>query len=136
MFYPSITLKKKLSKPNSLLTLLIQFYSHPIIEVLEHERKKNPIPFTIQGFIQSCLISQQILTDNHSLYSSQYWHSVSLFAGDVKNPKKTYPRAMFLALAMVTLSYFIPVLVATGATTHDREDWVVGFWGDLAGEIG
>ena len=43
------------------------------------------------------------------------WDGVSTFAGEVKNPTKSYPRALTISVLLVTLSYVLPMLVAVGA---------------------
>lgn len=46
-----------------------------------------------------------------------YWDSASSFAGEVENPGKTYPRALFACVALVVLCYGLPILVGTGAAS-------------------
>jgi len=45
------------------------------------------------------------------------WDSASTIATEVHDPQKTYPRAMLLAVLIVSLTYILPVLAMriTGA---------------------
>lgn len=45
-----------------------------------------------------------------------YWDSAASFAGDVENPGKTYPRALFSCVILVILVNVLPVLVGTGSS--------------------
>lgn len=48
------------------------------------------------------------------------------FAGEVHNPGVVFPKAMMLSLALVWLSYVLPLLVALGASDSPQEDWKAG----------
>ncbi|KAL4305562.1 hypothetical protein AHAS_Ahas16G0090700 [Arachis hypogaea] len=52
---------------------------------------------------------------NTLFWNLNYWDTISTLAGEVKNPKKTLPNALFYALILVVLGYFLPLLVGTGA---------------------
>jgi amino acid transporter len=61
-----------------------------------------------------------------SLYlSTQYYDSSSAFSGDCYDPATTFPRAMALSVAIVSLSYLLPLAVATGA--RPRADYCDGY---------
>ena len=49
------------------------------------------------------------------------------FAGEVRDPEKVFPRAMFMSIVMVVLSYIIPLLAALGATDSTQSDWKAGY---------
>ncbi|KAE8694941.1 Polyamine transporter RMV1 [Hibiscus syriacus] len=49
---------------------------------------------------------------NTLFWNLNYWDSISTLAGEVENPKKTLPKALFYALILVVLGYFFPLLVA------------------------
>ncbi|KAK9716086.1 hypothetical protein RND81_06G210400 [Saponaria officinalis] len=73
---------------------------------------------------------------NTLFWNLNYWDSISTLAGEVENPKKTLPRALFYALVFVVCSYFFPLLAGTGAVPLDRELWQDGYFADLAKVIG
>ncbi|KAK4855384.1 hypothetical protein QYF36_006717 [Acer negundo] len=53
-------------------------------------------------------------------------------AGEVEEPQRTYPKAFFFAGLLTCLAYLIPLLAATGAVTLDQENWVDGYFADVA----
>jgi amino acid transporter len=73
--------------------------------------------------------------------NSLFWNlnsfdSAASFAGDVQDPGRTFPRAMFGAIIMVVLGYLIPLLSALGATDSLPQDWVDGYLATAASQIG
>ncbi|GMI46418.1 hypothetical protein TrCOL_g11201 [Triparma columacea] len=73
---------------------------------------------------------------NVLFWNLNYWDSASIFSGDVKDPAKTYPRALSYALLMVTLGYLLPLLVGIGASTADWKDWDDGYFEVVGREVG
>ncbi len=63
------------------------------------------------------------------------WDGASTVAGEVERPQRTYPRAMGLAVALVTISYLIPV-AAVARTGMDPSQWTTGAWVDAGGALG
>jgi amino acid transporter len=63
------------------------------------------------------------------------WDNASTIAKEVKRPQKTYPRAMVLAVIVVSLTYILPVL-AMWITGIPSTAFETGSWADLAGLIG
>jgi amino acid transporter len=66
------------------------------------------------------------------LLNNLFWNLNSFdvgasFAGEVRDPEQVFPRAMFLSIVMVVLSYIIPLLAALGATDSTQDDWNAGF---------
>lgn len=62
------------------------------------------------------------------------WDNAATVANEVENPQKTYPRVMMLALAVIFLSYVIPV-VAVWSTHVPQEVWDNGSWAAIATRI-
>ncbi|KAL3519051.1 hypothetical protein ACH5RR_021640 [Cinchona calisaya] len=60
---------------------------------------------------------------------------LSTLLREVDQPQKTYAIALFSAGIFTCLSYLIPLLAATGATSLDQEKWVDGYFADLAAMI-
>jgi amino acid transporter len=58
------------------------------------------------------------------------WDNASTAEGEIKDPSRTYPRALAFALPLVTLGYFIPLLAALGATNW--RNWSEGGWPQIA----
>lgn len=58
------------------------------------------------------------------------WDNASTVQGEVKDASRTYPRALALALPLVMLTYFVPLLATLGATDWSR--WRDGAWPDIA----
>jgi len=63
------------------------------------------------------------------------WDGASTVAGEVERPQRTYPRAMMLAVLLVTVSYLLPVAaVARGGM--DPSQWSTGAWVTAGGALG
>jgi amino acid transporter len=58
------------------------------------------------------------------------WDNPSTVQGEVKDPSRTYPRALAMALPLVTLGYFVPLLTTLSAT--DWTTWTEGGWPQIA----
>jgi amino acid transporter len=63
------------------------------------------------------------------------WDNASTIAAEVERPQRTYPRAMLCAVAIVALSYMIPV-AAVWTTRLPVGAWETGSWADIAGLLG
>ena len=57
------------------------------------------------------------------------------FAGEIRDPQRVFPRAMFLSIGFVVLGYLLPLLAALGATDTDQQDWDAGYFTVVAKEI-
>ena len=70
-----------------------------------------------------------------AMWNYMGWDNASTIAGEVNEPQRTYPRAMFAAVAIVAVSYILPV--AAVAMTHlSPAAWETGSWADIAGLLG
>jgi amino acid transporter len=63
------------------------------------------------------------------------WDNASTIATEVERPQRTYPKAMLVAVAIVALSYIVPV-AAMWMTGLPATAWETGFWADIAGMLG
>jgi amino acid transporter len=63
------------------------------------------------------------------------WDNLSTIAGEVESPQRTYTRAMFGAVALVVVSYLLPV-AAVARTGLDPNAWTEGGWVDVARMVG
>lgn len=64
-----------------------------------------------------------------------YWDNAAPFAADVKDPGRSFPRAMALAMVVVVLSSALPLLVAVGATSFPFSEFDDGFFSTVAESV-
>ncbi|XP_031269179.1 probable polyamine transporter At3g13620 [Pistacia vera] len=69
---------------------------------------------------------------NTLFWNLNFWDNASTLAGEVEHPQSTFPKALFSAGLLTCLAYLIPLLAATGAVPLDQENWVDGYFADLA----
>ncbi len=70
-----------------------------------------------------------------AMWNYMGWDNASTVATEVERPQRTYPRAMLLAVAIVALSYVLPV-AAIWTTKLPASAWETGSWADIAGLLG
>jgi hypothetical protein len=46
----------------------------------------------------------------------------------VKDPSRDYPLGMFLAILLVFITLFVPILIATGASDRPYSEWTDGYF--------
>nr|CCA20826.1 Amino AcidPolyamineOrganocation (APC) Family putati [Albugo laibachii Nc14] len=71
------------------------------------------------------------------LLSVLYWSysgfdAAGAYAGVIDNPQRTYPRAMIATVVLVSLTYLIPFLAASGVNKPPYELWSDGFYPIIA----
>ncbi|XP_065879326.1 probable polyamine transporter At3g13620 [Euphorbia lathyris] len=64
---------------------------------------------------------------NTLFWNLNFWDNVSTLAGEVENPRKTFPKALFCAVIFTCVSYLIPLFAVIGAVSVDQNDWDSGF---------
>ncbi|XP_020207558.1 probable polyamine transporter At1g31830 [Cajanus cajan] len=106
------------------------------------------LPFVVMGFLSIPHLkpSRWCVTNlddvdwnlylNTLFWNLNYWDSISTLAGEVENPRRTLPKALFYALILVVLGYFFPLLIGTGAVPLNRELWSDGYFSDIANIVG
>ncbi|GMH00099.1 hypothetical protein Nepgr_001938 [Nepenthes gracilis] len=72
---------------------------------------------------------------NTLFWNLNFWDNASTLAGEVDNPQKTYPKALFSAGILTCLAYLVPLLAVIGAIPLVQEDWVDGYFADAAAII-
>uniref|UniRef100_A0A5B7BFT3 Polyamine transporter n=1 Tax=Davidia involucrata TaxID=16924 RepID=A0A5B7BFT3_DAVIN len=73
---------------------------------------------------------------NTLFWNLNFWDNASTLAGEVDQPQKTYPKALFCAGILTCSAYLIPLMAATGALPDlDQEKWVDGYFADVAAEM-
>jgi amino acid transporter len=65
-----------------------------------------------------------------AMWNYMGWDNLSTVAGETDRPRRNYPLAMAGAVALVTLSYLIPV-AAVARTGLDPNQWTTGGWVDV-----
>ncbi len=70
-----------------------------------------------------------------AMWNYMGWDNASTIATEVERPQRTYPRAMLVAVAIVALSYVVPV-AAVWMTGLPVAAWETGSWADIAGLLG
>jgi len=72
---------------------------------------------------------------NTFFWNINFWESAGCFAGEVKNPSRDYPMGLALSMLLVFFTLFLPILVATGASSLPYHDWKDGSFVALAKQI-
>ncbi len=70
-----------------------------------------------------------------AMWNYMGWDNASTIATQVERPQRTYPRAMMIAVALVSLTYILPV-TAVSLTKLSSTAWETGSWADIAGLLG
>jgi amino acid transporter len=70
-----------------------------------------------------------------AMWNYMGWDNLSTIAGEVEAPQRTYTRAMFGAVALVIVSYLLPV-AAVARTGLDPGAWTDGGWVDVGRIVG
>jgi len=70
-----------------------------------------------------------------AMWNYMGWDNASTIAGEIANPQRTYPRAMLAAVALVALSYIVPI-GAMSLTRLSPTAWETGSWAEIAGLLG
>lgn len=65
---------------------------------------------------------------NTFFWNINFWESAASFSGDVENPGKNYPIGMGVAVIMVFVSCFVPVLIGTGISSAPYTEWSDGYF--------
>ncbi|KAF3630647.1 Polyamine transporter PUT1 [Capsicum annuum] len=69
-------------------------------------------------------------------WNLNYWDLISTLAGEVHNPKKTLPKALFYAEILVVLSYFFPLLIGTRVVPLQHDVWNDGYFSYITKILG
>jgi amino acid transporter len=86
----------------------------------------TPVPLRHADLLGGVLIA---------MWNYMGWDNLSTIAGEVDAPQRTYSRAMFGAVALVIVSYLIP-MGAVARTGIDSNRWTTGGWVDMGQIIG
>lgn len=70
-----------------------------------------------------------------AMWNYMGWDNASTIAGEVENPRRTYPRVMWITVALVAFTYLIPV-AGIGRAGLDPNSWTTGGWVDAGRLLG
>lgn len=70
-----------------------------------------------------------------AMWNYMGWDNASTIAREVQDPQRTYPRAILVAVILVSFSYILPVL-AVSFTGLSPSVFATGAWADVAGLVG
>ncbi len=70
-----------------------------------------------------------------AMWNYMGWDNASTIAAEVERPQRTYPRAMLLAVVVVSLTYIVPA-GAVAITGLPAAAWETGSWADIAAILG
>lgn len=74
---------------------------------------------------------------NSMFWNLNYWDKASTLVGEVENPSRNFPKAIFGAVILVMLSYLIPLLAGTGALRDAKSsEWTDGYFAEVGMLIG
>ncbi|CAA6657509.1 unnamed protein product [Spirodela intermedia] len=74
---------------------------------------------------------------NNMFWNLNYWDKASTLAGEVEDPSRTFPRAIYGAVALVVASYLVPLMAGTGALDRSKtEEWSDGYFAQVGLLIG
>ncbi|CAB4281676.1 unnamed protein product [Prunus armeniaca] len=69
---------------------------------------------------------------NTLFWNLNFWDNVSTLAGEVENPQKTFPVALFIAVIFTCLAYLFPLFAVIGSVSVDQTRWGSGFHAEAA----
>jgi amino acid transporter len=69
-----------------------------------------------------------------AMWNYMGWDNASTVAEEVENPQRTYPSVMIIALAVIMLSYIVPVAAVWSAHLPVNA-WETGSWASIAGTV-
>ncbi|XP_043725572.1 probable polyamine transporter At3g13620 [Telopea speciosissima] len=72
---------------------------------------------------------------NTLFWNLNYWDNVSIIAGEVVQPQKTFPKALLSAGILTCLAYVISLMSTIGSLESNQESWDNGFLAEAAGLI-
>lgn len=74
---------------------------------------------------------------NCMFWNLNYWDKASTLAGEVEDPGRNFPKAVFGAVGLVVGSYLVPLLAGTGAMPDGTAgEWVDGYFAQVGTSIG
>ena len=97
------------------------------IASLPHVTHLPWVPFTTSGERPMAGLAVGL---SIALWNYIGWDNASTVEGEIRDPGRTYPRALAFALPLVTLGYLVPLLATLAAS--DWRTWTEGGWPQIA----
>lgn len=95
---------------------------------------QNPfVPFTADGSSVAAAFGAGLFV---IMWNYSGWDGLSTVAGDIDNPRVTYPKALAITIPMITLIYLVPTVVSLAVVGTDGIEWTAGAFTVIAEEIG
>jgi amino acid transporter len=75
---------------------------------------------------------------NIMFWNLNSWENCSVLSGEISNPQRTLPKAIFLALIITVLGYLVPLVVAIGVMSGvaDYSSWSAGYFQAVGYHVG
>ena len=96
-----------------------------------HYNPTQPFILDGQSFGQSLNLGLFVVMWNY-----MGWDGLSTIAGEMKHPRRDYPKTLLITLPMITACYFLPVVVGLAVVGTKHVDWTAGAWNTIAKDIG
>lgn len=110
-----------------------QAFVHPAPQAIAHRWVRLPAPVvraappaSIEALGGGVLIA---------MWNFMGWDNASTIANEVERPARTYPRAILATLALVTITYLLPV-GGVAIAGLDPRGWTAGAWVEAARALG
>ncbi|GAX25255.1 hypothetical protein FisN_5Lh337 [Fistulifera solaris] len=94
----------------------------------------HTVSFWESGFVTTGVLWRPLI--NNLYWNLNSFDAAGSFAADVDDPNKTFARGMMWGLLLVTIGYFVPLLIATGASDTPHSKWVEGYLAGIAFDVG
>jgi amino acid transporter len=108
------------------IVLLAPFAVVVAIAMAHHASATADVPIRQVDFLGGMLVA---------MWNYMGWDNSSTVAGEVDKPQRTYPLAMAFGVALVAISYVLPI-GAVALTGLDPNRWSTGGWADVARAVG
>jgi amino acid transporter len=108
------------------IALLLPFVGVVIAALVRSHGAASSPPASAAPLLHADLIGGLLI----AMWNYMGWDNLSTVAGETDRPRRNYPLAMAGAVALVTLSYLIPV-AAVARTGLNPNQWTTGGWVDV-----
>jgi amino acid transporter len=113
-------------------------------------------PLSVTPFIIFCILglskmdtSQWLITPHNGIegvnwtlflntffWNINYWDSMSCFSNDIIDPSYNIPVGMGIAMLLVAVSIFLPILIGTAVSQDPYTAWTDGYFTKLGTDVG
>jgi amino acid transporter len=96
--------------------------------------ERNPIePFTFPDVGLTAAFGAGLFV---IMWNYMGWDGLSTVAGEIKDPRRDYPKALALTIPAITLIYLLPTLVSLAVVGADDVEWTAGAYNVVAEQVG